>query len=162
MTHINQDNLTHTNSSPAWDRIEDQIKWYDNKSKSDKKWHKILKITQVSLGATIPASNLLPAEITKFAIPIIGIAITILETIQQINQYPTRWIAYRSTAERLKQEKYLFLSNAGPYKNSSDRELQAIFAERIEEILLSETSSWLNETNNNTSIKKPTINNQTA
>jgi hypothetical protein len=39
-----------------------------------------------------------------------------------MNQYSTLWVTYRATAERLKHEKFLFLSAAGPYKGQPEPE----------------------------------------
>jgi hypothetical protein len=63
-----------------------------------------------------------------------GVAIALIEAIQQINQYSTLWVTYRSTAERLKHEKYLFLSAAGPYRELTDSEMLVQLAERVEGI----------------------------
>jgi hypothetical protein len=40
----------------------------------------------------------------------LGVLIAVLEGLQQLNQYHANWIAYRSTNEALKHEKFLFLA----------------------------------------------------
>jgi hypothetical protein len=47
---------------------------------------------------------------------IAGSSISLLEAIQHMNQYSTLCVTYRSTTERLKHEKFLFLTAAGPYR----------------------------------------------
>jgi len=49
---------------------------------------------------------------------------------------------YRSTAERLKHEKYLFLSAAGPYKGLSETDRLIALAERVEELVSAEHANW--------------------
>ena len=46
---------------------------------------------------------------------------------------------YRSTAEALKHEKYLFLSSAGPYA-AADR--LRLLAERVEDLVSQEHAKW--------------------
>ena len=101
---------------------------------------------QVSLAVLIPATSLLPEDCAKLAASIAGVLIAVLEAVQQMNQYSTLWVTYRATAERLKHEKYLFLSAAGPYKNLSEPDRLIALAERVEEHVSSEHANWLNET----------------
>ncbi|MGE5361724.1 MAG: DUF4231 domain-containing protein [Bacteroidales bacterium] len=41
--------------------------------------------------------------------------IILLEGVQQLYQWHTNQVSFRSTAEALKQERYLYLAQAGPY-----------------------------------------------
>ncbi|HVJ04235.1 MAG TPA: DUF4231 domain-containing protein [Candidatus Saccharimonadales bacterium] len=131
---------------PAWFRLVDQVNWYDRKSQNSQGWYKRLKIAQITSAALIPATSLLPAEYAKWAASAFGVLIAVLETIQQMNQYSTLWVMYRSTAERLKHEKYLFLSAAGPYKGLAEPERLVVLAERVEEHVSTEHANWFNET----------------
>ena len=131
---------------PAWFRLEDQVQWYDNKSQHCQCWYKVLKIAQVSLAVVIPATSLLPADIAKWTASIAGVLIAVLEAVQQMNQYSTLWLTYRATAERLKHEKYLFLSTAGPYTGLPEPERLVTLAERVEEHVSTEHANWFNET----------------
>ena len=117
-----------------------------DKSQHSQRWYKRLKIAQVSLAVLIPATSLLPGDSAKWAASIAGILIAVLEAVQQMNQYSTLWVTYRATAERLKHEKYLFLSAAGPYKNLSEPDRLIALAERVEEHVSTEHANWFNET----------------
>lgn len=131
---------------PAWLRLENQLQWYDSKSISSQRWYKRLKFAQVLLAVLIPVMSLLPAHLAKWATAISGTVIALLEAVQQMNQYSTLWLTYRATAERLKHEKYLFLSAAGPYRNLSEPERLIQLAERVEEHVSTEHANWFNET----------------
>jgi hypothetical protein len=141
-------------SHPAWFRLVDQLNWYDRKSQNAQQWYKRLKIAQVTFAALIPATSLLPAEYAKWAASTFGVLIAILEAIQQINQYSTLWFSYRATAERLKHEKYLFLSAAGPYKGLGEIDQLVALAERVEEHVSTEHANWFNETRHATTARK--------
>ena len=139
---------------PAWFRLIDQRNWYDKKSQHCQCWYKRLKIAQVTLAVLIPATSLLPAECAKWAASIAGILIAVLEAVQQMNQYSTLWVTYRATAERLKHEQYLFLSNAGPYKGMAESDRLVALAERVEEHVSTEHANWFNETRRTTAAQK--------
>lgn len=138
---------------PAWFRLIDQRNWYDNKSQHCQHWYKRLKFAQVTLAALIPATSLLPADCAKWAASVAGILIAVLEAAQQMNQYSTLWVTYRATAECLKHEQYLFLSNAGPYKGLTETDRLIALAERVEEHVSTEHANWFNETRHCATVK---------
>jgi len=137
--------LKNIESHPAWMRLEDLIEWYVDKSGSSKRWYKVLKLFQIILAIMIPVISHLEMEFTKWIISISGALIAIFESIQYMNQYEVRWVARRSTAERLKREKFLFLSAAGPYKGLGEDKSLVLLAERVEDIVSAEHISWINE-----------------
>lgn len=132
---------------PTWDRLEDQVAWYENRSRRAQRSYKRLKIVQIILGALIPflagfqqqMQDLLPLEmhlLPALLIAGLGVVIVVLEGLQHLNQYHQHWLTYRSTAEALKHEKFLFLADAGPYGVVDDK--RAYLAERIEELISNE------------------------
>jgi len=131
----------------AWFRLIDQLEWYDSKSQRCQRWYKGLKFLQITLAILIPLTSLLSTEYAKWGASIAGAVIALLEATQHMNQYSTLWFSYRATAERLKHEKYLFLSAAGPYRNLTEPEKLVALAERIEEHVSTEHANWFNETN---------------
>ena len=72
-----------------------------------------------------------------------------------MNQYSTLWVMYRATAERLKHEKYLFLSGAGPYKGLAEPERLVALAERVEEHVSTEHANWFNDTRRIATVQRP-------
>ncbi|MDR0701829.1 MAG: DUF4231 domain-containing protein [Azoarcus sp.] len=142
-------------SHAAWFRLIDQLNWYDQKSQHCQCCYKGLKIAQVAFAALIPATSLLPLDCAKWAASTFGVLIAVLEAIQQMNQYATLWFNYRATAERLKHEKYLFLSGAGPYKGIAESERLLALSERVEEHVSTEHAKWINETRRAAIAQKP-------
>lgn len=139
----------------AWFRLIDQLDWYDGKSRYCQRWFKNLKFTQIALAVLIPVTSLLPAECAKWTASIAGALIAVLEAVQQMNQYSTLWVMYRATAERLKHEKYLFLSSAGPYKGLAEPERLVALAERVEEHVSTEHANWFNDTRRIVTAQRP-------
>lgn len=139
---------------PAWHRLEDQLQWYDSRSTRCQGRYKSLKFVQISLAVLIPVLSHLDPESAKWATSVAGALIAVLEGIQHMNQYSTLWVTYRSTAERLKHEKFLFLSEAGPYKGQVEKERLIALAERVEEHVSTEHANWFNETRRTVSSPK--------
>jgi len=121
-------------------RLDDQIAWYDGKSALNQRRFKVLKATTVVSASLIPvlttAAGAIGARITAG----LGVLIAVVEGLQQMNQYQANWTAYRSTAEALKHEKYLYLAKAGPYTNVSTA--HATLAERVEALVSQENAKW--------------------
>lgn len=124
--------------NPAFERLEDQLSWYDTKSVENHKWYKWLKVAEIIAAAIIPFT----AAFNGLGIltGILGVLIVIFIGIQSLNQYHDNWISYRSTAEQLKHEKYLWLSKAGPYKDANN--LEVVLAERVESLISREHAKW--------------------
>ena len=122
---------------PTWERLEDQIGWYDGKSGMNQRRYKWFKLLEIAVAAALPvvAAVHSPVWVTG------GLAavIVVLEAVQHINQYQEHWITYRSTAEALKHERYLYLAQAGPYVGD-DRHSQ--LAERLEGLISQEHAKW--------------------
>ena len=125
-----------TEADPTLERLEDQINWYDRKSNYSQQVYKWLKIIEIVAAALVPLSAGLhmPAALTGS----LGVLIAVLEGLLQLNQYHHNWIAYRSTCETLKHEKYLYLANAGPYSTATAAHV--LLAERIESLVSQERS----------------------
>jgi hypothetical protein len=124
--------------NPTLKRLEDQIDWYDKKSSYNQRRFKILKISQIIAGALIPFASSVgaPAAVAGG----LGVLIVIFEGLQSLTQHQQSWISYRSTWQKLTQEKYLWLAKAGPYENAPNPD--ALLAERIEALMSSEITNW--------------------
>lgn len=123
---------------PTWERLEDQLSWYDGKSVGAQHAYKRLKVLQLVAAAAVPAVAAAgpAAWVTAFFAGIV----LVLEGLQQLGQYQQNWITYRSTCEALKHEKYLFLGGAGPYLDADSR--TRVLAERIEGLVSQEHARW--------------------
>ena len=127
--------------SAAWERLEDQLAWYDHASAHCKRWFLVLKVLQLVVAASIPVVAALGAEAAVAGC--LGAVIVVLEGLQQLFQYQQNWTGYRATAEALKHEKFLYLSHAGPYRAGIERD--AVLAERVEARVSTEHAAWVNE-----------------
>jgi hypothetical protein len=123
------------------DRLDGQIKWYSQKSAWNQDYFKKLKVAEIIAAAFVPfaAGMNAPALLTGS----IGVIVVILEGLQSLYQFQNNWISYRSTAEALKHEKYLWHAKAGHYSNAENPDV--LLAERIEAMVSTENSKWTSE-----------------
>ena len=125
--------------SPAWQRLVDQIDWFDSKSAYNQRQFKALKVGQIVIAALVPVLAG-TADVPRWVLGALGAAVVILEGVQQLFQYQQNWVSYRSTCEALKHQKYLYLAGAGPYATAKRPE--ALLAERVEGLVSQEHAKW--------------------
>jgi uncharacterized protein DUF4231 len=127
-------------SDPIMERLEDQIDWYNRKSITNQKYYKRIKMLEILAAAIIPFLSAFTFSRMVWVTGGLGVLITVLEGMLHLNQYQENWIAYRSTCESLKHEKYVYLGKAGPYAGTADP--HALLAERIESLVSQEHAKW--------------------
>jgi hypothetical protein len=125
---------------PIYGRLEDQIDWYDRKSRSAQRIFKQIKIVEILAAAAIPFLAGLNYRGDKLVTGGLGVLITILEGLLHLNQYQQNWANYRSTCEALRHEKFVYLAKAGPYASAPDP--RALLAERVESTVSQEHAQW--------------------
>ena len=126
-------------SGPAWDRLLDQQRWYDDKSGRNKRSYLRFKTAQIVVAAAIP--TVAAAGASAAVAGALGAVVVVLEGLQQLFQFHQNWLTYRATAEALKHEQHLFLAEAGPYAQEASRRI-ATLAERVEGLVSQEHASW--------------------
>jgi hypothetical protein len=129
----------HDKNNPTFERLEDQIQWYGDKSDVNQRRFKVIKGAQLLSAAAIPVVATVDFDAAVTAG--LGSLVVVLEGFQQLNQYQQNWNSYRSTAEALKHEKYLYLAGAGPYRHA--RSAVALLADRIEGLISQEHAKWV-------------------
>jgi hypothetical protein len=127
------------NPSVAYCRLADQIDFFDKRSKQNQTSYKRLKSVTLVFSVLITVSGSLP--LPPWVVPVLGGAIVVIEGLVQLNSRVQNWLSYRNTCEALRHEKYLCLSRAGAYKDAAAPE--SLLAERTEEILGRDRSSWI-------------------
>lgn len=132
---------TQAEPDSGYQRLEQQIGWYDTKSGSAQRWYKGVKFVEFVLGAAIP----LTANYHGPTTAVLGIVVIVLEGLQQMNQWQHNWITYRSTCESLRHEKYSYLSRSGVYDELDDGRALKTLVERVEGLVSTEHSKWLSQ-----------------
>jgi Protein of unknown function (DUF4231) len=123
-------------------RLDDQARWYGRRSKRAQRLYKWIKAIEIIAAALIPFITGRTFNHKDVVVGGLGVLITILEGILQVNQYQRIWTTYRATSEALTHEKFLFLALAGPYGVAGVNP-PVLLAERIEGIMSQENTKWV-------------------
>jgi hypothetical protein len=119
-------------------RLEEQLRWYEGKSRYNKRAYFSLKVVEIVVAAAIPA--LAAAGASVGVAGVLGAVVVVLEGLQQLFQFHQSWVSYRGTAEALQRERFLYEAGAGPYTPVDGRERR--LAERVEELVSQEHAAW--------------------
>src|SRR5258707_935277 len=121
-------------------RLDDQIGWDQDKSRRYKQFNLTLRIIEIAAAITIPFLATF-AQMYPFGTVVIssflGVVIVACTSLSSLFQAQERWIEYRTAAESLKKEKYLFQTRVEPY-NSADA--FATLVQRVEALLSKENA----------------------
>ena len=124
------------------DRLENEIVWYEKKSRNNKRYYYILRVIELVSAALIPfLINYLSADtkLLKSAIEMLSIIVVVTTGMLSLFRFHELWTEYRTNAESLKHEKYLYLSASRPYDKGDKFKL---LVERVERLISIENSRW--------------------
>lgn len=123
-------------------RLDEQIHWYSAKSRSNQIWFRVLRLLEIAFASTSP---FLVSQITadtpalKIIVGSMGVCVAVIAGIVSLYRFQENWIEYRSTAESLKHEKFLFLTKSPPY--DGDNSFHA-FVSNVESLISKENAAW--------------------
>jgi hypothetical protein len=123
-------------------RLEPEIAWYDGKSGRNKLANTCAKIVEIVCAAVIPfLAGYAKAGYAwiSVAIGILGVVVAGSAGISALLKFQEQWIKYRTTAESLKKEKYLFQTKVEPY-NVDDS--LSVLVQRVETLVSQENTNW--------------------
>jgi hypothetical protein len=123
-------------------RLNDQIGWYDRKSGTNQRWFKRLRFAEIVAAATIPfLSGFADKSFQiKITIGVLGVVVAVIASVLGLLQLQVHWIEYRATAESLRKEKFLFLTQTEPYDKADAFHL---LVQRVEGLLSKESIEWV-------------------
>lgn len=128
-------------------RVDDQLRWLSQSSKRNKRTFMSLAIFEVVLGTAItvaaPLIGTHPSGRTLIAIAGGGVAIT--SSVIALSRSQENWVRYRSLAEQIKREKFLYTTGTPPY-NGVQEESFHDFVNQVESMMLEERGSWSRST----------------
>ena len=125
-------------------RINEQIDFYEKKSKLNKNCYYISKLLEICFGAVIPVVSgfFVDKSWSSITVAILGVLIAISASINGVFKFQEKWIYYRITIEQLNREMSLFLSKSGVYLENNTPSIFNLFVENCEGILSSENTAW--------------------
>ena len=130
-------------------RVDDQIRWYENKAAVNQKRYKQCQLGAIIFGAAIPLLTAVSFEelevLLRFTIALLGSLIAIMNALVSLYKFQENWVQYRTAAESLIREKMLYITQSQPYDGEEDANFKQ-FVERCEVIMSSENSLWGKQT----------------
>ncbi|MFD1514557.1 DUF4231 domain-containing protein [Halomarina rubra] len=124
--------------------FEEQFEWYDDKAGTNKCYYRVMKILEIILAASLPvAATLYPVTTNPFwknVIILLSILLIIFEALESFLNYQKKWINYRTTAEGLRREKYMYRTKTHEYAVVNDPE--TLFVERVMALTDQENRYW--------------------
>ena len=123
-------------------RLNDQINWYGQKSRTNQLWFKRLRLAEIVAAAVIPFLAGFAGESLsiKIAIGALGVVVAIIASLLALLRLQEHWINYRAIAEALKTEKFLFLTQTQPYDAG---DIFHFLVQRVEALLSKENTEWM-------------------
>lgn len=124
------------------ERVDNQIQWYDQKSVKAQKYYKRYQVVEIVLAALIPLLvGYAEFPLVPFIIGVFGVMIAVIESVTKLYKFHENWIEYRTTAELLRFQKHLYLTNCAPY-NEKEETIDNLFVKNVESIISSENNQW--------------------
>ncbi|MEM8628163.1 MAG: DUF4231 domain-containing protein [Pseudomonadota bacterium] len=128
-------------AASRYDRLEEQLSWFDRNASTSQRSHKMLRFSQIMLAALIPVSALLSPG-SALAPGLLGAAVLILDGALELGAYQRNWVNYRRRAELLRREKHLYEGAAGPYQGMDPEDARRTLIVRVEDVIGQETTDW--------------------
>ena len=122
-------------------RLDDQIDWYERKGRRNRLWFLALRALEIILAAGIPLLTSVVRDKPEVGVLLgsMSVAIAVIAGVLALFRFQELWIEYRGTAESLKREKFMFLTQSGPYGSPG---AFAALVERVETLLAAESTKW--------------------
>jgi hypothetical protein len=125
------------------ERYGDQINYYSSQAATNKKLYNAFQWSVIIISAVLPVlvvSSL--KEDYKWATAGLSLILAIGTSGLKAFKFQENWLNYRQLAETLKQEKYFYEAELGPYANAPDK--RATFVDRVESLISRENAIWIN------------------
>lgn len=123
-------------------RLDHQLDYFDSSAIKNQKRYKVLKrlaiLCNILTTMTIALAFTVPADYkVKMGIVALVLSTLVLATYQleEFENFGAKWEKFRLVAERLRSEKYMFLSGVGVYSSGDDDQKKRKLVETVERII---------------------------
>lgn len=121
------------------ERYEPQVKWYDEKSISNKRINNLIQFPIIIIGVIVPVSAAVIED--KWPTIILSTIVAAGMAILKFGRFEEHWHNYRTTCESLRKEKHFYEAKIGEYQGCKDPE--QVFVERVENLTSQEHTKWV-------------------
>ena len=133
------------------ERVDDQLRYYESAAGRAKRTHFRIQYVIIAFAAAVPVVMNLPSEFggTNLSVALrlsataMSLTVAILSGLASFRKDGDLWLTFRGTEELLKQEKFLFQMQAGPYEDvPEDQSRLAMFTARVESLISAEHTKF--------------------
>jgi hypothetical protein len=124
-------------------RLEEQIAFYEKAAGRAKQMHVRLQSAIIVLSVMVPVAVSHPQEWSgwqRILVLAASLLLPAMTGLTSFRKYGETWISYRTTAELLKTEKYLFLTGSGRYRDNPNAFHDLV--EAVEALLIAEHTKF--------------------
>lgn len=131
----------------------DQVTWMEAKASKAQRLYYSLRLITIVGAVIVPALVALnsldgwPGYAGQIGSWLVSLVVAVSAAVEGFFQFGQRWRNYRSTAERLKTEGWLYLELAGPYAadGGSHNDEYRTFVNRVEELIQKNVDAYITE-----------------
>lgn len=131
----------------------DQVTWMEAKASKSQRFYYRLRLITIVGAVTVPALVALntldgwPGDAAQIGTWVVSLVVAVSAAVEGFFQFGQRWRSYRSSAERLKAEGWLYLELAGPYASAdgSHTDMYRTFVSRVEEVIQKDVDTYITE-----------------
>jgi hypothetical protein len=131
----------------------DQVTWMEARAAKAQRFYYRLRLVTIVGAVVVPALVALntlngwPGDAAQIGAWIVSLVVAVSAAVEGFFQFGHRWRNYRSTAERLKTEGWLYLELAGPYAvvDGSHKDAYPTFVSRVEELIQKDVDVYMTE-----------------
>jgi hypothetical protein len=131
----------------------DQLKWMEAKASSAQRFYYRLRLITIVGAVLVPALVALntlsgwQGDAAQVSAWILSLVVAISAAVEGFFQFGPRWRNYRSSAERLRSEGWLYMELAGPYANANSSHVEAYptFVSHVEELIQKDVDVYITE-----------------
>jgi hypothetical protein len=122
----------------VWQQLDTDFEWYDSAANRCRLGYVCTRAAALLVGSavTVLAATRAPAALTAS----LAATVVVAEGLQQLFQFHTNWISYRTTAESLRQYAFLCAAGVPPFDDPSTRLQRLAEAER--DLVSRESGTW--------------------
>lgn len=131
------------------ERVKQQLEWFSEQSKENKRRYQLLRLLQISLGIVVSTTGVYIEAIPHgiVVLSVIGALISLSAAWETVFDHQNNWIRYRRVKEALNREKLHYENHSGPYRRAASNASESdamftLFVERVEGLLSDEVDEW--------------------
>ena len=124
------------------ERQRTSMDYYETQAAKNKRMYNAFQWGVIIISAVMPVMVVSLNPDYKLATAGLSLLLAIGTSGLKAFKFQENWISFRQVAETLKQEKYFYEADLGPYSSAPDK--RAMFVDRVESLISRENAIWTN------------------